>query len=147
MGTHIYYDAGARRTDTRTSIDGVVRIPVTSTIELHDGNDHIQLAYSDLDALDEVLHAFEEARANHVIALTEGRTETVRADQLGKDELAILDGDLVLIAYVVLTDDKVIVRYSRKYAGLYDDSGDRSMDFCRSTPVKRILPAPNLAVV
>lgn len=143
MATHIYDDPGPTETHTNNRTG----MPPVTHVKFSDGVDHLLFLFTDLDTLDEAVHLLEEARANHVVTMTKGRVETVRADRLGGDELVIIDGELVLIAHVVLTNDKVIVRYSRKYVGFYDDNGDRAIDLSRSTPVKRILPATSLAVV
>lgn len=147
MGTHIYYDAGPRKTNTRTSIDGVVRVPVSTEIELHDGADHVQLAYTDLDALDETCRLFLEARANHVAALCEGRSELVDPAMLNPDDLAVIDGQLVCVDNVVITGDEVIVRYGKMYDGTYDMTAGHAITLSRRQRVQRLNAGVRLAAV
>jgi hypothetical protein len=144
MGLHLYDNPGPRETATRT-----VAGKVSTDVRLWDGNDHVALSYDDLDVLDETVRMFLEARSAHLVALMDGRSEIVRADQLEYEDLAIHDGELVLIEQVALTDETVIVRFARRYAGLFDTSPGAvlSVTLPRAQRVKRLMPDANLAVV
>lgn len=147
MGTHLYFNPGARDTKTRTSIGGTVGIPTTTDVELHDGADHVQFSFTDLDALNEFCELAVQARAEHVAALLESRSEWVVVDDLRPEDLAVIDGELVMVDTTVIDGPYLIVRYGKKYQGLYDLSGDRSIRLTRSTKVKRLLADVSLAVV
>lgn len=146
MALHIYDNPGPHKTTTRTSIDGVT-VPPSTHVRLLDGNDHLNLSYTDLDTLDETCRLFEEARATHIAALLDGRNEQVTVDQLGPDELAVIDGELIMVHSTIIDGDHTIVRYARKYAGLYDMTADRSIRCLRTTKVVRLLPSATLTAV
>lgn len=141
MGTHLYVNPGPSKTDTRDNIEGVVTIPVTTTIEVRDGTDHVQLTYTDLDALDETCRMFEEARAAHVGALCEGRSEYVDPGLLKPDDLVVLDGELVCVDGVVICGgdgEQATVSYSKKYQGSYDMTAGRAITVRRAVKVQRL---------
>jgi hypothetical protein len=146
MGTHLYDNPGPKETVTRTSIGGLT-IPAETHVRLWDGTDHVQLSYTDLDALDETCRMYQEARAAHIAALLEGNSEQVRADVLGEDDLAVIDGELVMVCRSVLTDTHCTILFARKYEGLYDLPADRSIVVLRSTMVTRLLANVPLTVV
>lgn len=141
MGIHTYLDPGPRTTRTHQT-DGI-----TTFVTLTDGTDQIDLAYTDLDTLDETCRLLEEARAHHVTQIANGRSDTVRADVLEPDDLAVIDGELILVCTVALEAQHVTILFARKYAGLYDLNGDRSIRVLRTQMVKRILPTADLKAV
>lgn len=147
MATHLYYNPGARKTKSRTSIDGVVGIPVTTDVEIHDGADHLQLSFTDLDALSEVCELLIQARAEHVTAMCDGHSEMVLGAHLDPEDLVVIDGELVSVCFTVLENRHVIVNYSKKYAGMYEMAGVHSVRILRSERVKRLNVAAALAVV
>ena len=150
MGTHVYYDAGPRTTRTRTNVGGAFAIPVTTEVEIHDGADHVMFAYTDLDALDETCRMFEEARANHVAAICDGRSEMVDAASLEPDDLAVIDGELVCVESVVISGthgETVTVRYGKKYQGAYDMTAGRAITCRRTERVKRLTAGATLTAV
>lgn len=155
MGTHIYDEPGPRDTKTRTSI-GITSMPPATTVELHDGNDHLQFIYTDLDTLDETARIFTEARANHIAALLDGKSEMIDPGLLEPDDLAVIDGELVCVQRVVMADEAhplggtmpvAHIRYGKKYDGSYDLAGDRTITVSRRTLVKRLSPGAVLAAV
>lgn len=147
MAQHTYENPGARETVTRTSIDGTVAIPPVTAVEVWDGNDRLTLSFTDLDALDEMCRLFEKARAEHVAALLDGRSEKVTVDRLEPDDLAVLDGELVMVESIVIDGQHVHVRYGRQYQGAYDLTAGRSIRCVRSERVVRLLPSQTLSAV
>lgn len=146
MGTHLYVNPGPRSTITRTNFGGTIAIPTTTDLTFKDGVDTLRMSFTDLDTLDEMVRLFEQARAEHVAALCDGKSEVVHADQLGPEDLAVVDGELVLVDTVILDQGRVIIRYSRKYKGNWDVA-DRSITVARSLRVKRLLADVTLEVV
>jgi hypothetical protein len=147
MATHLYFNPGGHSTRTTTSIDGTVGIPATTAIELRDGTDHVQLTFTDLDTLDEMVRLFEQARAEHVAALCDGHSEMVLPDELRSEDLFVLDGDLVCVDTTIIDGEFLIVRYGKKYMDGYDMTGDRSIRIVRSRRVKRLSAGAVLSVV
>lgn len=147
MAAHIYDNPGAKNTTTQTSIEGVIGLPATTHVTFADGADRLELIFTDLDTLDEAVHLLEEARASHIVALCDGRSEMVCVDRLESDDLAVIDAELVMVESTVIDGEHLIVRYGKKYAGTYDMTAGRSIRCLRTTRVKRLLADVSLAVV
>jgi hypothetical protein len=141
MSTHIYDDPGPHETHTTPG-----PVPVTN-VRFSDGVDHLHLVFTDLDALDETVRLLEEARAHHIDALCDGRSEHIDPALLAPDDLAIINGELVMVESTVISDETVIVRYARKYAGSYDFTMALIATVSRRHQVRRLVSATILAVV
>lgn len=144
MATHLYDNPGPRTTRTR---EAGTPYPVTTFVELRDGVDHLTLMFSDLDALDETVRLFQEARTNHIDAMLAGRSEEVDPAMLEQEDLAVIDNELVSVMQVALDTRSVVVTFARKYEGLWNETEPQFVTLARSEKVLRLLPNSTLQAV